>query len=356
VTVERGSRGHRVVQVVGVAGVVLCVLAILAMPDYRITLVTNAVVFALAILGLNVVMGFTGQISIGHSAFMGIGAYASAILVSDHGWPFLLTLPVAAILGFAVGFAFGIPALRIRGLYLALVTLALAFAFPAIVTKFPGLTGGANGKTMQIHWRPPAWMPGSESQSAWIFLTVLVVTALGFLAVSSLRRSRVGRGLEALRDNEIGAAVSGVPTARYKVLAFATSASLAAVSGSLFVLNIGAVSDQTFGLLRSIDLITGLVIGGVGAIGGAVLGGFAIQFIPYYASSWLADVRSNILYGVLLLAIVYAMPSGVAAAITNLRERVIQIAPWPPTSPQQQSTSPIPETTPAASADAAPIT
>lgn len=142
-------------------------------PDFQLTYLIQAAAFAIAILGLNLVTGFSGQISLGHSAFFGIGGYATAVLVTDHGWPFLATFPVAALLGLVFGFLVGLPALRISGLYLALVTLAVAAVFPVVVKldALAGITGGPNGKSVEFRWTKPAWMGLDVSAKGWRFLT-----------------------------------------------------------------------------------------------------------------------------------------------------------------------------------------
>jgi branched-chain amino acid transport system permease protein len=191
---------HRVWQVVGYGLVFLAFLYVVYVaPNYMVTKFAIGVTYALAILGLNMVTGYSGQVSLGHSAFFGVGAYTTAILMVDHNWSFWATLPVSAALGILVGYAVGIPALRVRGLYLSLITLALAIVFPVIAKEFDGLTGGANGKVISGRWNPPGWIPGNITDSDWKFITVSFVAAIGFLLCSNLVRSRVGRGLIALR-------------------------------------------------------------------------------------------------------------------------------------------------------------
>ena len=251
IVIERKSPTHRAFQLLGL-------VALIGFYFYAVSVVENfsairwavAVTLAIGILGLNIVTGYSGQISIGHSAFFGIGAYTTMILIADHGWPFVATLPIAGALGFLVGAVIGIPALRIRGLYLSLITLGLALAFPAIVKSdnffgvdFASITGGSNGKVISsgdvtttegFHWNPPSWAPDDWTTNDWVFTTVFVIAIVLFVLTSNLIRSGVGRGLIAMRDNETGAAVSGVYPAQYKVLAFATSALVTAIGGSCF--------------------------------------------------------------------------------------------------------------------------
>ncbi|MGH6633215.1 MAG: branched-chain amino acid ABC transporter permease, partial [Sphingopyxis sp.] len=358
VVIARGSPQHRALQALG------C-LALLGFFWYVVAIVENfsairwsvGVTLAVAILGLNIVTGYSGQISIGHSAFFGIGAYTTMILVADHGWPFLLTLPVAGALGFAVGFVIGIPALRIRGLYLSLITLGLALAFPAIAKSdnffgfdFASLTGGSNGKvitggdvtaTEGFRWDPPSWAPNDWTSNDWVFTTVFVIALVLFLLTSNLIRSRVGRGLIAMRDNETGAAVSGVYPAQYKVLAFATSALVTAIGGGCFALASTTIGPDTFGLQRSIEFIAGLVIGGVATIIGPAIGGMLVEWLPYWAFEidWpvigrLEGPQAGILYGALLVVIIFFMPGGVVFGLRVLRSKFLIIVPRLPVSRQ----------------------
>jgi len=349
--IERRSTAHRSLQLLGV-------LIAFAFYLYVVGVVENfsairwavAVTLAVAILGLNIVTGYSGQISIGHSAFFGIGAYTTMILIADHGWPFLLTLPVAGALGFVVGAVIGVPALRIRGLYLSLITLGLALAFPAIVKSdnffginFSSLTGGSNGKVISsgdvtvksgFHWNPPSWAPDGWTTNDWVFTTVFAIAIVLFALSSNLVRSRVGRGLVAMRDNEIGAAVSGVYPAQYKVLAFATSAFVTAIGGGCFALASTTIGPDTFGLQRSIEFIAGLVIGGVATILGPAIGGGLGEWLPYWAYEvdWpllgkLEGPQSGILYGLILVVIIFFMPGGIVYGLRQLRSKFIIFVP-----------------------------
>jgi branched-chain amino acid transport system permease protein len=363
IVIERKSPTHRVLQVVGV-------LAVFAFYFYVVNVVANfsairwavAVTLAVAILGLNIVTGYSGQISIGHSAFFGIGAYTTMILIADHGWPFLATLPVAGALGFLVGAVIGVPALRIRGLYLSLITLGLALAFPAIVKSdnffgvdFASITGGSNGKVISsgdvttkrgFHWSPPSWAPSGWTTNDWVFTTVFVIAIVLFVLTSNLIRSSVGRGMIAMRDNETGAAVSGVYPAQYKVLAFATSAHVTSIGGGCFTLASTTIGPDTFGLQRSIEFIAGLVIGGVATILGPAIGGVLVEWLPYWAFevNWpilgkLEGPQAGILYGVILVLIIFFMPGGIVYGIRQLRAKFIVFVPRLPV-PEEFPTAP----------------
>ena len=363
IVIERRSPTHRLLQLLGV-------LAVIGFYFYVVGVVENfsairwavAVTLAVGILGLNIVTGYSGQISIGHSAFFGIGAYTTMILIADHGWPFLATLPVAGALGFVVGGVIGVPALRIRGLYLSLITLGLALAFPAIVKSdnffgidFASITGGSNGKvigsgdattTRGFHWNPPSWAPSGWTTNDWVFTTVFVIAIVLFLLSSNLIRCRVGRGLIAMRDNEIGAAVSGVYPAQYKVLAFATSALVTAIGGSCFALASTTIGPDTFGLQRSIEFIAGLVIGGVATILGPAIGGVLVEWLPYWAFevNWpilgkLEGPQAGILYGAILVLIIFFMPGGIVYGIRQLRAKLVIFVPRLP-DPQAMAITP----------------
>jgi branched-chain amino acid transport system permease protein len=328
----RGTPVHRAYQVVGWTLLGLATLwVVYGAENYMVTKFSIALSFSIAILGLNLVTGYSGQISLGHSAFFGVGAYSTAILMADHDWPYLATIPVAAALGAAVGFVVGLPALRIRGLYLALITLAIAIVFPVLLKRFDWLTGGANGKTVNIAWTVPGWLPGDVSRDDWKFLWVAAIAGALFLLSSNLIRSRVGRGLMALRDNEIGAAVSGVHPAGFKTAAFATSALVASVGGTTYTLAVGTVSPDSFGLIRSIEFIAGLVVGGVATIAGNLLGGLIIEFLPYYTSTWLEGPRANVLLGLFLIAVIFIAPGGLMWGIRQVRAKIILFIPKLPT-------------------------
>jgi len=357
--IVRGSVEHRVWQVLGW----VCVLAVAAYvlgpgKDYLELRWAQAVTLGIGILGLNLVTGYSGQVSLGHSAFFGIGAYTTMILVADHGWPFLATLPVAGAIGFAVGMLVGLPALRIRDLYLTLVTLGIALAFPSIVKKMESLTGGGNGKTITVgkdgapngfSWRAPSWVPGHPDESAWIFLTVFLIAIVMFLLASNLVRSRVGRATVAVRDNEIGAISSGVDRSRVKVMAFALSALWTAVGGGCFALAGSTIAPDSFGLQRSIELIAGLVIGGIATIVGPAIGGLVVEFLPYLSFNVFPGPEAYVLYGSILIVLVFFMPGGIVAGFRMLKARVVRVV---PRLPDVSVPSPVVESAPE---DAAPV-
>jgi branched-chain amino acid transport system permease protein len=342
ITLEKGSLPHRGTQAVGYGLIALAVILLaVSQPDFQLVNLSKVAAYAVAVLGLNLVTGFSGQVSLGHSAFFGVGAYTTAILFTDEGWPFLATIPVAFIFGALFGFLVGLPALRLRGLYLALVTLALGASFPVLL-KLDALadkTGASNGKPVDIAWKKPGWFSLDVSNTGWKFLVLSLMAAVAFLLVSNLVRSRVGRSLQALRDNETGAAVSGVWPAGWKTGAFAVSAGIAAVAGGMFVLVIPIVSPESIGFALAIQLITGLVLGGAGTVSGSLIGGICLVYLPYLTAEKTGSfdllfvdpsdsgLLANVVYGLLLIGVVFVMPGGIIWFVRLVRSRIVRFAP-----------------------------
>jgi branched-chain amino acid transport system permease protein len=334
-TVRQGSTAHRGLQAVAV----LVLLALVAMPPLRwnksgITELNNALIISMAVVGLNLLIGFTGQISIGHSAFFGLGAYTGAILVKDHGWSPGWTLPAAVVVCFVVGVIVGVPALRLQGLYLAAVTLALAVAFPAILLKFESVTGGADG-VKGIRYLSPEWtgLKGRAEVHLWFYWLCLGLLALSLLLVRNLVRSRVGRAMIALRDNEPAAQIMGINLALTKTVTFGISAAIAGLAGALFAFQLGLVSPTGFTLLLSINLLVTMVVGGPASLAGPVLGGLLYVYGRKFATNFGEDHDVNglgdLMFGALLIAFVFLAPSGLAGLVRKLRARIIRIVPSP---------------------------
>ena len=304
-------------------GLGLGLAALIALPfvvsSFRTFQFTMALIWAVAVLGLNLLTGYSGQISLGHSAFFGVGAYTTAILISDYGWNHLLTLPVAGALAFIAGFAVGLPALRLAGLYLALMTLALAVAFPALARKFDGLTDGVMGKNISSRdVVVPSWLP--FTRDVYLYFVVLIVLVLLLVLARNMIKSRVGRALTALRDNEIPAQTLAVYPARYKTLAFAISAFYAGVAGGLYALVIRYANPQSFLLTLSILILAGMVVGGLATIGGAILGGLFIQFVPYYAEE-VNKALGPLIFGFVIIVTMLVAPGGIVSLIKRGRNR-----------------------------------
>ncbi|HEX3953742.1 MAG TPA: branched-chain amino acid ABC transporter permease, partial [Stellaceae bacterium] len=246
---------------------------------------TQVMIYGLAILGLNLLTGFNGQFSLGHSAFYGIGAYTAAILMHNYDVNYILTLPAAGAVCFSVGFLFGLPALRLQGLYLALATFALATAMPQILKFHPleAWTGGVQGLVVDQP-DPPSFLPFLDSDQ-WLYYFTLIVILVMFVAAANLVRSRTGRAIMAIRDNPIAAAAMGINTALYKSLTFGVSALFTGVAGALGALAIAFVAPDSFNFLLSVSFLVGLVIGGVGSIPGCLVGGLFVLYVPNIAES-----------------------------------------------------------------------
>jgi branched-chain amino acid transport system permease protein len=282
-------------------------------------------VYFIAILGLNIVTGYTGQISLGHGAFMAIGAYTTAILVVDHGVRDLWTIPIAGLVAGLAGFLVGLPALRLSGLYLALVTFGLAVAMPDILSwgKLSSITKG--GKGIQLFDNPHVMGRGFEDVTflghtltfnrAVYYLTwsiALVLLAGAWL----LLRAAPGRSFRAVRDSEIAAASSGVNLAEYKTLAFAISAAYAGIAGSLLVIAVAFADPQTIPAKLSLILLVGAVVAGLGSLWGTLLGAAFIQFLPDAATHIsTAQGVPDTVYGAALIVIVLLLPTGFAGGL-----------------------------------------
>ena len=274
---------------------------------FRVGQFTQALALAIAVLGLNLLVGYSGQISLGHGAFFALGAYVSAILIVDHSVPYLITLPLAGVVCAVAGFLLGLPALRLHGLYLALVTLGVAIAAPQIIKRAEGLTGGTQGLSVNPP-TAPAWTGLANDQ--FLYYVTLAVVVVMFALAAGLVRGRVGRALIAIRENEIAAKTMGVNLARYKTGAFAVSAAYAGVGGALFTLPIGFLAPESFPLALSFGFLAAIVVGGLATIGGALFGALFIEFVPVYA----ADVNTalaGVIYGGVLILFMYLLPGGV---------------------------------------------
>jgi branched-chain amino acid transport system permease protein len=298
-------------------GLAALLCAAVALPflvsSYRVFQFNMVLVYAIVLLGLNILTGYNGQISLGHGAFYAIGAYVAAILMEHMGWPYWATLPVAGLTCFVFGFLFGLPALRLRGHYLALATFALAVAMPQIL-KYKHIehwTGGVQGIVII---KPEAPFGLKVTPDQWLYLFTLVILVVMFVAGWNLLRGRVGRALVAIRDHPIAAEAMGVNSALYKTLTFGVSALYTGVAGALGAIVIQFVAPDSFTAGLSINFLIGIVIGGIGSISGAFYGALFIQFVPNFADQ-ISKAAPWAIYGVFLLAFVYLMPTGVAGFV-----------------------------------------
>jgi len=289
-----------------------CVLPFVV-SNYRVFQLTLVLVYAIALLGLNMLTGFNGQISLGHGAFYAIGAYVAAILMDKFGVPYWLTLPIAGAVCAVAGFLFGLPALRLEGLYLSLATFALGVALPQIL-KYKGIehwTGGAQGIVIT---KPDAPEWTGLSQDQWLYFVSLLVMLLMFWLGWNLLRGRIGRAMVAIRDQPIAAKAMGVDTALVKSMTFGVSAMYTGVAGALGAIAIQFVAPDSFTIFLSISLVVGIVIGGLASISGAIWGALFIQFIPNIADQ-ISKAAPWAIYGVFLILFMYVMPTGVSGFI-----------------------------------------
>ena len=299
----------------GAAFRILCLVVVLAiacalpfmMSGFRVFQFTQVYIYAIALLGLNILTGYNGQISLGHGAFYAIGAYTTAIMIDKwnigYGW----TIPTAGILCLVIGFLFGRPALRLEGLYLALATFSLALAVPQILKYFEHWTGGSQGIVLskpKAPWR----LPLSEDQ--WLYFLTLVILVVLFLLARNLLKSRTGRAIVAIRDNHIAAEAMGINSALYKSVVFGVSAAYTGVAGALSGIAIAFVAPDSFNIFLSITLLTGIVIGGLATISGAIFGALFIQFVPNWAQD-ISKAAPWAIFGIFLIVFMYVMPHGI---------------------------------------------
>jgi len=290
--------------------VVACALPMF-LRNFQVFQLTLAMIYAIAILGLTMLTGFNGQISLGHGAFYAIGAYTAAILMDRFGVPYWATLPIAGIVCLVAGFLFGLPALRLEGLYLALATFALGTALPQLLKYklIEGWTGGVQGIVI-VKPDPPFDLP--LSQDRWLYYFTLFVLLVMFVIGQNILRGRMGRAMVAIRDQPMAAAAMGVDTAMVKSLTFGISALYTGIAGALGAIVIQFVAPDSFNIFLSISFVVGMVIGGVSSIAGAIFGGLFIQFVPNVAEA-VSKSAPWAIYGIFLIVFMFIMPGGMAA-------------------------------------------
>jgi len=304
--------------VIGLASFAFAIAPVFLFEGFHLFQLTMAVIAALAVLGLNLVTGFSGQISLGHGAFYAIGAYTTVLLIEHAGWSFWPTLPVSAAVCALVGFGVGFPALRLGGLYLALVTFSLAVAVPQILKhkSIEHWTGGVQGLFI-IKPEPPAWLPVQLSADQWMYLVALTIAAVMFWLAWNLIHSRIGRALMATRDNPTAAEAMGMDIAMLKTRAFAVSAMVTGIAGSLSAAVVEFVAPDSFGFFVSITFFVGMVVGGVSSILGSIFGGLFVVFVPNIAET-ISRAAPGVIYGVILIAFLFLLPDGVAGLVRRV--------------------------------------
>ena len=399
---DAGSAQHRTYRLAGFGLLFLLMLILpFVIPEFQVTRLNRVILMAVAILGLNLVVGFSGLLALCQSAFIAIGGFVTASLIMDHGFDYWMTIPFSILAAFAVGILLGIPALRIKGLYLAMMTVAFAAAFPSLTKlefwQIAERTGGANGREITEKMNPPDWLPffDATEPARYRYFPIAILGIAAFWLVSNLVKARPGRAVIAIRDNETGAAVSGVDLRRFKVLNFGLSAALGGLAGVMWAMNSGFVAEQDYTFVLMVDLLVGLVVGGVGTVSGAVIGAIVVVFgrwlcqtyFDYSTSSmiWLAlavaaailvsrnqdamgrkvmaflgtfialcavglalfaavDIPglyqlngdgplSQAIFGVVLIVVVFFAPQGIIGAVRKVRANFVQIRPVPPALP-----------------------
>ena len=309
-------------------GFVALAVAAFALPaflsDFRAQQFAYVGIYLVALTGLNILTGYTGQISLGHGAFMAIGGYTTAILMIDHGVKDIVTIPLAIVVAGVAGVLFGLPAARLSGLYLALATFAIAVATPAVIKKFEGFTGGGSGVTLfgtpeLTASLTPVKVIGFELNfNNWLYYLSWTVALIGYVIAWLILRGRTGRAFRAVRDSETAAVSSGISLTRTKVLAFGISAAYAGAAGALFAIATTFVNPDTFPVALSIFLLVGVVVSGLGSLTGLIVGAVFIQFMPLWAQSVSKSPGAPaVVYGVILILLILALPGGAAGLISR---------------------------------------
>ncbi len=319
---------------------VILLLLSLRLSPYRDYQMAEVAAYVTAVAGLTVLIGLSGQISIGNGAFMAIGSYASALVLIHLHWPLELVLLASVAVAALAGALFGVAAARLRGPYLAGATLMLAVALPSIANQFPSQFGGDQGLTVAI--TPPGFLGATFPPTRWQAWVTCAGALITLILLANLSRSRVGRSWRAVRDDEVAAALSGLNVARLKILAFVVSAACAGLGGALLALVTGIVAPGAYTLTLSIALLTGAVLGGHGTLPGALWGSLVLVLVPTYltnlgSSHGLSGAASSSVpiaaYGVVLIVVMLAFPAGIqgglrrffgpatAAPLTALRRR-----------------------------------
>jgi branched-chain amino acid transport system permease protein len=337
-------------------------------------LLADALIIAIAVTGLNLITGYTGQLSLGHAAFFAIGAFTSAMLVTGKVWsPFFTdniwtpgwTMPAAAVVCFLIGMVVGIPALRLKGIYLALVTLVFTEAVRSLLRyeKFEGVTGGATG-IKGYSYLPPSWtgLDGRGDLVTWFFYLSLAILVVVSILSAGLLRSRIGRAMVAVRDNETAAAVMGVNLFTTKTLVFGLSGAIAGVAGSLYALKLTLVEPDVplFGLFGSVTLLVALVVGGAAQNWGPFVGAMFYVFVNDFARSvgedpansvffgWFVDSGTKInglggvTFGIMLILFARFVPFGAVGTMRLWRSKIVQVVPAVP-APDGTTGEPSPE-------------
>jgi branched-chain amino acid transport system permease protein len=303
-------------------GIALALLLPLVLANFAIFQMTQVLVYAIAVLGLNLLTGYNGQFSLGHSAFYALGAYTTAIMIDRYDIAYYWTIIPAGLICFIGGFLFGLPALRLEGLYLALATFALAVAMPQLLRyeHFEGFTGGVQGIDV---FKPDSPLPMLNADQ-WLYYFVLFWGALLIIGAWNLVRGRTGRAMIAIRDNPIAARTMGINTALYKSVTFGVSGLYTGIAGALGAIVAEFVAPDSFTFFLSVWFLVGMVVGGLASIPAAIAGGIFILYMPNISEEVISIFFGNdpsakaliwVAFGLFLIFTVYVVPNGLAGLV-----------------------------------------
>jgi branched-chain amino acid transport system permease protein len=319
-------------QAVGIVAALFLVVAPLALSGYYLSILNLILIAIVGAVGLNLLVGYTGQISIGHAAFMSVGAYTAANLITRFDAPFWIAVPAGGVMAAAVGVLVGVPSLRIKGLYLAIATLAAQLIIEWTINHVPAISGGIQAS---IPVPRPSVFGYELSSEAALYFFLMFFVVIGIVGALNVVRSRLGRAFVAIRDQDIAAEIIGINIFRYKLLAFAISSFYAGVTGVLYTYYLGIANYEQFQITVSIDYLAMIIIGGLGSILGSVFGAVFITLLPiaiswliegiggaFFDSSQLVQAISNvrlILFGVLIIFFLVVEPEGLNRLWRNIR-------------------------------------
>lgn len=300
-------------RIFGCLGLVVLALLPAFLPGFLVFQLSIALTYAVAILGLNLIMGFNGQISLAQGVFFAVGGYVVAILMATYGFSFWAALPPAVIAATALGVIIGVPALRLQGLQLAIITLMLAAVVPPLILRLEPWTKGTQGMALTAP-HVPSWLP--ISQDAYLYYICFAGACFAIVVMLQLVRGETGRRLRAVRDNPLIAEAFGVDIARTKVAAFAVSAAFAGFAGGLFAMVNAFVSPDSFALFKSFEFVAGAIIGGITSIAGAFIGAIIVVFLPEFSAE-ISLAMAGIVYGAVLLVMMLVAREGIVGLLRS---------------------------------------
>jgi branched-chain amino acid transport system permease protein len=305
---EKQASGLSIPAIFGIVLIAAACILPFTLKNFVIFQLTLVMIYAIAIMGLNLLTGFNGQFSLGHGAFFAIGAYTAAILVDKFEVGYLATIPVAAVIAFLIGVLFGLPALRLENIYLALATFSLAAVTPTMLklTPIEHWTGGVQGIFLT---KPDAPFGLNLSADQYLYFLTMAVGLLVYFLARNIVASRTGRAIQAIRDNPIAARAMGIHISYYKTLIFGVSAMITGIAGALSAIVVGFVAPDSFSVALSVGILVGMVIGGVAWLPGGLIGGLFLMFVPNIAED-ISKGLSAAVYGLMLLLVIYVMPMG----------------------------------------------